>query len=61
MTLVYTSHYIEEAQKVCNRVAVMDSGRVLTQGPLDEVISLHSDCTNLEEVFLKLTGRGLRE
>lgn len=61
MTLVYTSHYMEEAQKVCKNVAVIDSGRVLAKGTLKEVMSAHEECENLEDVFLKLTGRTLRE
>ena len=61
MTLVYTSHYMEEVQKVCKNVAVIDSGRVLAKGPLKEVMSTHGECENLEDVFLKLTGRSLRE
>ena len=61
MTLVYTSHYMEEVQKVCKKVAVIDSGRVLAKGPLKEVMSAHGEYENLEDVFLKLTGRSLRE
>lgn len=61
MTLVYTSHYMEEAQKVCKNVAVIDAGRVLAKGPLKEVMSTYGECENLEDVFLKLTGRGLRD
>ena len=61
MTLVYTSHYMEEVQKVCKHVAVIDSGRVLAKGTLKEVLSAHEECEDLEAVFLKLTGRTLRE
>lgn len=61
MTVVYTSHYMEEVQKVCKHVAVITSGRVLANGTLKEVLSAHKECGNLEDVFLKLTGRSLRE
>ena len=61
VTVVITTHYMEEAQKVCKKVAVIDSGRVLAKGTLEEVMSAHEECENLEDVFLKLTGRTLRE
>ena len=61
MTLVYTSHYMEEAERLCRVVAIMDHGRVLDQGPLAELLARYPGCNNLEEVFLHLTGRQLRD
>jgi len=60
-TMVYATHYMEEAQKLCTRVAIMDAGRVLVQGPPAELIAARPGCRNLEELFLELTGRGLRD
>jgi ABC-2 type transport system ATP-binding protein len=40
MTIVYTTHYIEEVQRLCQRIAVMDRGRVLADGSLDDLLSL---------------------
>jgi ABC-2 type transport system ATP-binding protein len=60
-TMVYATHYMEEAQKLCARVAIMDSGKVLVQGAPAELIAARPGCRNLEELFLELTGRGLRD
>ena len=63
MTILYTTHYMEEADRLCNRVAIVDGGQIIAIdtprelrsqiGPLEQV--------TLEDVFLKLTGRSLRD
>jgi len=63
MTILYTTHYMEEADRLCSRVAIMDGGQIISMdtprklkaqiGPPDQV--------TLEDVFLKLTGRSLRD
>jgi ABC-2 type transport system ATP-binding protein len=63
MTILYTTHYMEEADRLCRRVAIMDGGRIIA---MDTPRALKSrigdpDHTSLEEVFLKLTGRSLRD
>ena len=40
-TVVYTTHYMEEAQKLCDRVAIIDKGRLLALGTVDELIRMH--------------------
>jgi len=40
-TVVYTTHYMEEAQRLCDRVGVIDQGRVLALGTVDELIAAH--------------------
>ncbi len=57
-TIIYTSHYMEEVQALCERVAIMDKGSLLVE---DSLSSLTSDARNLEQVFLDLTGRALRD
>jgi ABC-2 type transport system ATP-binding protein len=58
--IVLTTHYMEEAQELCNRVAILDDGKLIALGsPLDLIEQHHAK--NLEEVFLKLTGKKLRE
>jgi len=37
-TVIYTSHYMEEVQAICNRISIMDSGRVIAEGSLEELI-----------------------
>lgn len=63
MTILYTTHYMEEADRLCQRVAIMDGGKIIA---LDTPHQLKSqlgppDKITLEDVFLKLTGRSLRD
>ena len=70
-TIVLTTHYMEEAEELCDRVAIMDYGKVIALAPPQELISslLQSGFTRpraerlatLEDVFLQLTGHTLRE
>ena len=70
-TIVLTTHYMEEAEELCDRVAVMDAGKIITLDTPDELIEeligrgFHRDhevrAATLEDVFLDLTGRSLRE
>ena len=99
--VIYTTHYMEEAQRLCDRVGVLDRGRLLAEGRVEDLISTHGgravvvaervggelrvesadplatlarlrreegelrgfrvEAPNLEQVFLNLTGRGLRD
>lgn len=58
-TLIITTHYMEEAEKLCDRVAIMDSGKIVTIDSPERLMSVHGG--NLEDVYLKLTGRSLKE
>jgi ABC-2 type transport system ATP-binding protein len=63
MTILYTTHYMEEADRLCKRIAIMDGGKIIA---LDTPRALKSQIgdpehTTLETVFLKLTGRSLRD
>ena len=40
-TIIYTTHYMEEAQRLCDRVAIMDHGKILDMGTVDELIDRH--------------------
>jgi ABC-2 type transport system ATP-binding protein len=57
-TLLYTTHYMEEAERLCERVLIMDQGRILAD---DSVASLKATHGNLEQAFLRLTGHALRD
>ena len=59
-TVVLTTHYIEEAEALCDRVAIIDYGKLIAIGSPRELIEKH-DSKNLEEVFLKITGRRILE
>ncbi len=63
MTILYTTHYMEEADRLCDRIAVMDGGKIIAN---DTAYNLKSQIgspeqVTLEDVFLKLTGRSLRD
>ena len=58
-TLLLTTHYMEEAEILCDRVAIMDSGKIVTIDTPSRLMNLHGG--NLEDVYLKLTGRALKE
>ena len=63
-TIVYTSHYIEEVEAICTRIAIMDNGKIIACGTSDELKKLvtnGSEHITLEEVFLTLTGKKLRD
>ena len=99
-TIIYTTHYMEEAERLCDRVAVIDHGKLLALGTVDAllkahgakptlvahtaagehraettdpltelnrlaaagpVLSFHMERATLEQVFLHLTGRSLRD
>ena len=58
-TLLLTTHYMEEAERLCDRVAIMDSGRIVAIDTPAALSAQHGG--NLEEVYLKLTGRSLAD
>ncbi|MFA5073920.1 MAG: ABC transporter ATP-binding protein [Nitrospirota bacterium] len=58
-TLLLTTHYIEEAEKLCDRVAIMDRGKVAVIDTPQHLMAIHGG--NLENVYLKLTGRSLAD
>jgi ABC-2 type transport system ATP-binding protein len=60
-TIIYTSHHMEEAENLCTRVSIIDHGKILTEGTPAELIKANAGSTNLENVFLNLTNRKLRD
>jgi lipooligosaccharide transport system ATP-binding protein len=58
-TLLLTTHYMEEAERLCDRVAIMDSGSIVVEDTPSNLIAKHGG--NLEDVYLKLTGRSLAD
>ncbi len=59
VTLIITTHYMEEAERLCDRVAIMDSGKIVTIDTPKNLMNIHRG--NLEDVYLKLTGKKLKE
>lgn len=60
-TIFYTSHYMEEAESLCSRIAIIDKGKIIAKGSPHQLIESDENCKNLEELFLRLTGRALRD
>ncbi|HYH36533.1 MAG TPA: ABC transporter ATP-binding protein [Candidatus Saccharimonadales bacterium] len=70
VTVILTTHYMEEAEQLCDRVAIMDSGRIIAlDTPKNLVKQLlkrgfkkeqHVEQADLEDVFIDLTGKGLK-
>ncbi len=59
-TIVLTTHYMEEAEELCDRIGIIDHGKLIALGTPKELIA-KNQVKNLEEVFIELTGRNMRE
>jgi len=67
--VLYTTHYMNEAEELCKRLAILDHGKIVTQGTLEELLTAAGEAIrrqsvpepSLERLFLHLTGRELRE
>ncbi len=66
-TLLYTTHYMEEAERLCDHIAIMDDGRIIAGGTLEELLRLRVEeivaerPRGLEQLFIQLTGKRLRD
>jgi ABC-2 type transport system ATP-binding protein len=60
VTVFLTTHYMEEAERVAQRVAIIDHGRIVAQGTPQE-LKQQTGTETLEQAFLKLTGSTIRE
>lgn len=61
MTMIYTSHHLVEAEHFCTRIAIIDQGKIFVEGSPGALISQTPDARNLEDVFIALTGKDLRD
>jgi len=71
ITVILTTHYLEEAELLCDRVAIMDNGKIIALDTPKNLIrdllkrgfkkEQHVEQANLEDVFIDLTGKELRE
>lgn len=60
MTIFYTSHHLDEAEDFCSHIAIIDEGKLITEGSTKELIQ-NNGCNTIEEVYLKITGRKFRD
>jgi ABC-2 type transport system ATP-binding protein len=60
MTIFFTTHYIDEAEKSATNIAIIDHGKIITQGPPKKLMK-ETKTRSLEDAFLKLTGKNIRD
>ncbi|MEO8954701.1 MAG: ATP-binding cassette domain-containing protein [Ktedonobacteraceae bacterium] len=66
-TILYTTHYMEEAERLCNRIAIMDEGQIVALGTLEQLLAMRDQQREvqrphgLQELFIQLTGKTLRD
>lgn len=60
-TILYTTHYMKEAEMLCSRVNIIDHGEILADGKPSDLINENGGFEDLGQVFLKITGRDLRD
>ncbi|GHT36772.1 hypothetical protein FACS189435_0400 [Bacteroidia bacterium] len=58
-TLILTTHYMEEAETLCDHIIIIDEGKILREGRLEELLDENS--RNLDELFINLTGKALSD
>jgi len=57
-SMILTTHYMEEAQNLCNYIVIMHNGVILREGTLDKLLI---EARNLDDLFVSLTGRRINE
>lgn len=57
-SMILTTHYMEEAEKLCDYIIIMDNGSILREGTLDQLLGEHR---SLDDLFISLTGRRIYE
>ncbi|MCX6761240.1 MAG: ATP-binding cassette domain-containing protein [Candidatus Moranbacteria bacterium] len=60
ITVFFSTHYMEEADRMSDRIAIIDNGKIVAEGSAEELKTKTASAT-LEDAFLKLTGKAIRE
>ena len=60
-TIIYTSHHLNEAEHFCTKIAIVDNGEIIIKGEPKNLIANHLEAHNLEDVFIAVTGKALRD
>ena len=58
--MLLTTHFMDEAERLCDRLAIIDTGKIIALGTPAELVASFG-VTSLDDVFLKLAGRRLTE
>jgi ABC-2 type transport system ATP-binding protein len=56
MTIIYTTHYMEEAEELCSRICIMDEGKIIASGTKQELVELVKERTRINIKLDKITG-----
>ncbi|WP_312399571.1 ABC transporter ATP-binding protein [Chryseobacterium sp.] len=59
--IIYTSHHLSEAEEFCTKIAIIDHGKIHAVGTPEELVNRVASAENLEDVFISLTGKELRD
>ena len=57
-SMILTTHYMEEAERLCDYIIIMDNGVILREGTLNQLLEDHR---TLDDLFISLTGRKINE
>ena len=60
ITVFFTTHYMEEAERIADHIAIIDLGNIVDSGNVEQ-LKTSTNTNSLEEAFLKLTGRNIRD
>ena len=60
-TVLFISHYLEEAEQICTEVAFMDNGAIICQGHPSDLRNIYTSCDSMESMYLLLTGKRMRD
>lgn len=60
-SMIYTSHQLEDVEQLCDRICIIDHGKILVIASPEELIASHADHATLEDVFIHFTGTELRD
>ena len=60
-TILFISHYLEEAEAICNEVALMDNGNIICEGKPEELYRAYECGQNLESLYMLITGKKMRD
>jgi ABC-2 type transport system ATP-binding protein len=60
-SIIYTSHLIDDIEKLCDRICIIDQGKMLASGTPAGLVNACDNCHTLEDVFINYTGKKLRD
>jgi len=60
-SMILTTHYMEEAEQLCDQIVIIDQGKILREGTLEQLLGEDSAVKNLDDLFISLTGRRLHD